>query len=293
MHPINISKEHIDHLFKPLFTFLWSSPDGRYINEIIEYIEKNCDLSEFELGHYSFAPYLRRYEIIIRVGIIPLVKTGWLAKTNSGRLYITNTGRDKAKQFKSADQFFKQAISYYDQWRDGQDVHTLLLSPVIYQDAQEKAYEQYKNYIRSLDTNDIKRVLTNLFSVLGYYIISDQSMQFKTGHVDFVASKNQMGIDAPKVFVQMNCTSTPTSAEEIYAFASFISEKNLGTCFSLSGFPADIHSKLLNKNLHHIGLIDLESLYTLWLNNIEKMSYESMQILPFKRVYFLCQNTAD
>ena len=89
----DITVNRISEILRLVFDLLWFEPQGLYVSEIMRYIQATVPLSEYETGYYPYAPYSPRYEVVIRVGTIPLVRAGWLEKTKNGRWFITEAGR--------------------------------------------------------------------------------------------------------------------------------------------------------------------------------------------------------
>ena len=117
----DITVNRISEILRLVFDLLWFEPQGLYVSEIMRYIQTTVPLSEYESGYYSFAPYSPRYEVVIRVGTIPLVRAGWLEKTKNGRWFITEAGREACKRYKNAGAFFEESVRLFVQWKSSEN----------------------------------------------------------------------------------------------------------------------------------------------------------------------------
>ena len=93
----DITVNRISEILRLVFDLLWFEPQGLYVSEIMRYIQATVPLSEYETGYYAYAPYSPRYEVVIRVGTIPLVRAGWLGEDQE-RTLVHHRGRSPGLQ---------------------------------------------------------------------------------------------------------------------------------------------------------------------------------------------------
>jgi hypothetical protein len=92
------SFQRMAELLRSIIELLWYKPAGLPAKEIIALIPKMTPLTEFEAG-YSSTNNVPRYETILRLATIPFVKAGWMVKSNKGRWYLTEEGRQACREF--------------------------------------------------------------------------------------------------------------------------------------------------------------------------------------------------
>ena len=133
----DITQHRIGEILRRVFELLWFEPDGLPVRDIFEYVQKNTQLTEYEKGAFPFAINSPRYEVLLRVATIPLVKAGWLVKTPRGRWFITEKGRKASKQYTGAEQFFEEAIRQYRDWKLNEEKRLRHINSIEKYEAQE------------------------------------------------------------------------------------------------------------------------------------------------------------
>src|SRR3989304_1446113 len=114
----NITPSRNGEFLKVVFRILEENSDGVQAKDVLEYIEKNMDLTEFERGNYSSGG--PRFEKIIRFATIPVVKAGWMIK-EYGTWQITEEGRNANKKIVDPETFYREAYGIYRKWKSAQE----------------------------------------------------------------------------------------------------------------------------------------------------------------------------
>ena len=104
----DITQQRMGEILRRVFELLWFEPEGLPVHVILDCVQKTSQLSEYEKGYFPFSTSSPRYEVLLRVATVPLVKAGWLVKTPKGRWYLTDKGRKASKQYSNAEQFLKR-----------------------------------------------------------------------------------------------------------------------------------------------------------------------------------------
>ena len=266
---------------------MWFEPQGLYASEIIRYIQTTVPLTEFETGYYPFAPYSPRYEVIIRVGTIPLVKAGWMEKTNNGRWFITREGREAVKQYKNSEEFFEMSVQNFLEWKSNESLRLAKFSISPFNHAVEYSWEQIRQYIDILDTRDLRSLVSVLLKALGCYISWSAPDGQENGPIDLVGYLNPLGINSPRLVVQIANKSVVSTMEAVATFSNILSAKDVGIYISFGGFANDLKESPLAITKNEIRLIDLEKFVTLWVENQDKIDQENRSKFPLKPIYFL------
>ncbi len=281
--------ERISEILRLVFDLLWFEPQGLYATEIMRYFRSSVPLSEFETGYYSFAPHSPRYEVIIRVGTIPLVRAGWMEKTKKGRWFITDAGRQACKRYKRADDFFKESVRLFQEWKEEEDNRLARLSSDPYNHAFDNSWEQIRHYIDSLDIVELRTIVGALLKALGCHIVwSANTGQNESGDIlDLICYSDSLGLSSPRVLVHITKMNQISTVEGLTWFMRLLQPGEVGIYISFGGMTNSLKDFALTQTQKRIRLIDLENFVELWIENIEKINQEDRAKLPLKPVYFL------
>mgnify|MGYP001251274256 CR=1 FL=1 len=107
---VQITLHRVGELLRIVFELLWDKPDGLSAKDVFALIPELTQLTEYEVG-FSSLSNIPRYERIVRLATIPLVRVGWLSKNNKGRWHITEDGRQACKKFTNAQELYKEALN--------------------------------------------------------------------------------------------------------------------------------------------------------------------------------------
>lgn len=282
-----ITKKRISEILRIAFDLLWFEPDGLYLREILDHMRKNYDFTDDELGSFPFAPRFPRYEVIIRIGSIPLARAGWLVKTDKGKWQITDKGRQESRRYSNAEDFFLSAVQEYEEWRNRESARRQRFEFMLVDRAQEGARDQVQRYLQSMSLPELVNLVGDLLRGLGFYVIWTCPPAQLAGQVHMIASSNPVGIGGGRIMVHVNHTGQPASAEALQAFMSAVHGADHGVYFSLWGFSSPLNQGAYVGAHSNVRLIDLDEFIELWLANLKKLSPDARNRLPLKPVYFL------
>ncbi len=281
-----IYTKRVSELLRLVFDLLWFEPKGLPAHEIIRHVSKTIELTEFERGHYSFAPRFQRYEVILRLATVPFVKAGWLVKTDKGQWYITEKGRQVAKQYVDAEEFFEEAVREYGEWKaQGGKLLSSIISPLWYE-AKENAWLQIKQYIQAITSSEFTHLFGELLQAIGYHVIWIASQDNSDSDIDIIASPDPIGIKPPRILVRVNHNGQVTTMEGLIGFLSIMETTDVGILVSSGGFTNKLKESCIHDH-QNIRLIDLDDFVELWVKNYMKLSFEAQQRIPLRPVYFL------
>ncbi len=283
----DITTQRMGEILRRVFELLWFEPNGLYAREIFEHIRKSLQLSDYEEGAFPFASSSPRFEVLIRVSTVPLVKAGWLVKTPKGRWFITEKGRLACKQYTDAEQFFEEAIRQYREWKAQEEKRLQLINSVSKYEAEEKSWEQISRFIQGMSHSEFRALICELLQAIGYHIIWVNPPEKEKGHIDIIASSDFVGTKQPRIIVHINHTGQVVTQEGLEAMIAILRPEENGLFISSSGFTNQVKEEALLQKHPYIRLIDLESLVELWVKNHDKLNPEAFQRLPLKAVYFL------
>jgi restriction system protein len=283
----DITIKRINEILRLVIELLWFEPQGLYASEIIRYIQSTLPLSDYEIGYYPFAPYSPRFEVIIRVGTIPLVRAGWLEKTKCGRWFITPAGRDACKRFTNSEEFFEMPVQLFLEWKSNENFRLAQLSTNPFNNAVEYSWDQIRQYIDILDVQDLRTVVKVLLKALGYYTVWSAEYNEKDEPVDLVCYQDPLGLNSPRVIVHIANVSQVSTLENIKNFMGFLKPGDSGIFISFGGFENSLKEFPLVQTQNPIRLIDLEKFVDLWVENRHKIDPEDRTKFPLKPIYFL------
>jgi restriction system protein len=283
----DITIKRINEILRLVIELLWFEPQGLYASEIIRYIQSTLPLSDYEIGYYPFAPYSPRFEVIIRVGTIPLVRAGWLEKTKCGRWFITPAGRDACKRFTNSEEFFEMPVQLFLEWKSNENFRLAQLSTNPFNNAVEYSWDQIRQYIDILDVQDLRTVVKVLLKALGCYTVWSADYNEKDEPVDLVCYQDPLGLNAPRIIVHIANVSQVSTLENIKNFMGFLKQGDSGIFISFGGFENSLKEFPLVQTQNPIRLIDLEKFVDLWVENRQKIDPEDRTKFPLKPIYFL------
>jgi restriction system protein len=279
-----ITPQRIGGFLRIVFDLLWNKPEGLPAAEILAQIPKATPLTEYESGFFPSAPNSPRYEKIIRLATIPLVKAGWMVK-NKGRWYITDEGRLACKQFAAAEQFYAEATRLYREyyeWRGGRPANSLVV-----EEAEEKAWEQIQKYLQEMKPFEFLTCVGDLLRAMNYHVAWIAPPGKDRGAIDMIVFTDSLGISVPRIVVQVKHRGQAATVEGLRAFVSILGPDDFGLYVSSGGFTGDAKEEARMQERHKVTLMDLESFFDLWVEHYDKLPQAARQRLPLRPIHFL------
>src|SRR5690242_15211268 len=130
----DVTLNRIGELLRSVLELLWNRSDGMPAREILAFLPQITQLSEYEKG-YTPPSNTPRYERIVRLATIPLVRAGWLIKTDKGRWVLTDDGRQACRSYPNARELYKEALRLFEASRQSAPSSALAI-----EEAEEKAW---------------------------------------------------------------------------------------------------------------------------------------------------------
>jgi restriction system protein len=289
-----ISRQRTGQFLRVVFDLLLGKPDGLPVKDILAEIPKVIPLTEYELGYYSSTPNSPRFEKIVRFATIDLVKAGWLVKSK-GRWFITEEGKQAYKKFADPEEFYKEAVRLYRDWKknrpqeDGLDVGEEEEPPKVVmtvEEAEELAWEQIQKFLQGMNPYEFQDLVADLLRAMDYHV-AWVSPPGRDRGIDVIAYTDPLGASVPRIKVQVKHRESSTTVEGLRAFMSVLGTDDLGLFVSSGGFTSEAREEARTQERRKITLIDLEAFFELWVEHYVKLSQEARQKLPLKPIYFL------
>jgi restriction system protein len=283
----DITQKRMGEILRRVFELLWFEPDGLPAREIFKHIEQSIQLTEFEKGVFPYAISSPRYEVLLRVATIPLVKAGWLVKTPKGRWFITEKGRKATKKYNDAEQFFEEAINQYREWKENEEKRLKYINSVEKFEAEETSWIQINQFIQGMDSSEFRNLICELFKAMGYYIDWIAPPQKEKGQIDMIAFSDPFGMKNPRIVIHVNHKGQVMTQEGLGAVLSVLGKEDHAILISSSGFTNQVKEESMTMVHPNIHLIDLEYFVDLWVKYYTQLSEKAQRSFPLKAVYFL------
>ena len=277
----DITLSRIGELLRSVFELLWNKSDGLPAKEIMAFLPEVTQLTEYEKG-YSPPVNTPRYERIIRLATIPLVKAGWLVKNNKGRWYITDDGRQACRRYPNAQELYKEALRLYE---EGQQSAPAVIMTV--EEAEEKAWEQIHHFLQQTKRLEFQALVAELLKAMGYHIGWTASPEKDHGQVDLVAYVDPLGAHGPRILVQVKHKGQAVTLEGLNAFLDAMGQNDYGLLISTGGFTSDVKDEIRTDAFQKTTLLDLESFFDLWIKHYAGLGQDAQNHFPLKAIYFL------
>jgi len=283
MPKITISR--IGELLRSVFELLWNKPEGLTAREIIAFLPEITTINDYERGFLANTN-TPRYERIVRLATIPLVRAGWLVKNNKGRWFITEEGRNACRKYNNAQELYQEALRVYE---DEKQRHPSLL--LITEEAEEKAWEQVQQYLLEMNRPDFMRVVADLLTAMGYYIAWVAPADKDRGQIDMIIKGDPLGTRGPQILVQVKHKGQALTVEGLKTFSSLLGAGHYGLLVSSGGFTETVREEVLKTHFDRITLFDLETLFDQWVKNYQNLNQNARTHLPIKPVHFIDSST--
>ena len=276
-----VTLNRIGELLRSVLELLWNRPEGMSAREILAFLPEITRLTEFEKG-YSPATNTPRYERIVRLATVPLVKAGWLVKSNKGRWYITDDGRQACRGYPNARELYKEALRLFEEARQSVPSYAIAV-----EEAEEKSWEQIHKYLLERRRTEFRAMVADLLRAMGYHVSWVAPPEKDHGQIDLVAHADPLGARAPRILVQVKHKGQPITLEGLTAFLSLLGANDYGLFISSGGFTNDVMDKIQADAAQRTTLLDLENFFDLWIEYYDKLSQEATHRFPLKKIYFL------
>jgi restriction system protein len=277
----DFSLQRVSELIRGLIELLWTRPDGMPGVDVIAQIPEVVRLSEHEAG-ISPASNMPRYARALRLATLPLVKAGWIVKTDKGQWFLTADGRDACRRYTKPQDLFVEALRIAE--ADKASTPELIVSLEV---VREKAWENISKYIREKNAVEIRRLIEVLFEAMDYHVTWVAPPQKDHGMIDMVASVDPIGLKSRRVLVQVKHTGQPVTVEGFKAFSSVLGQQDFGLLFSSGGFTSEVKNIINKGGYQKLNAMDLEKFYDVWVRHYDKLSREAHVLLPLKAIFFL------
>lgn len=276
-----VTVARVGELLRSMLELLWNKPDGLPAQELLAYIPQVTELTDYEKG-YAPPSNIPRYERIVRLATIPMVRAGWLVKNSKGRWFITEEGRRACRQFKSAQELYTEALDHLDIVRQGTPTYALTV-----EEAEEKAWGGIQRYLQTSRRAAVQSMVTDLMKAMGYFVAWVAPPEKDRGRIDLVAYTDPIGAKGPRILVQLHHKGQPVAMEGLKSFLSAVGDGDYGMLISTGGFTTEAGEAMRKEGFKRTTLLDLEGFFDLWMRYYDQLSEEARSRFPLTKIYFL------
>lgn len=287
-----ITRRRSGELVRGVFKILLDFPDGLPAKSVLEKLIDVVPPTDFEKTTYPRQPNVRRYEKIVRFSTISSVKAGWLLK-DKGHWTLTEAGRKAFNDFRDPEEFSREASRLYQQWAAEQPVEPEIpvadASPdaaTTIEEAEEAAWTAIEEHLEQMNPYDFQELVAGLLRAMGYHVVWVSPPGPDKG-IDVIAHTDPLGIQGPRIKVQVKRRSDKTNVDGIRALLALLGEGDVGLFISMGGFTRDAEDEVRRQEKRRLTLVDLKRLFDLWVEHYERIPEVARRLLPIRPVYFL------
>ena len=290
------SRRRAGEILRALFDILLGAPDGLQAKDALARLSTSVRLTEYEHGEFPSGG--RRFEKIARFATVDTVKAGWLAKSK-GRWEVTEAGRVAHGRFRDPEEFYREAIRLYKEWRrtqprDSEEESLEVESEAIverqvaltFETAEEQSWLEIEQFLEQMPPYEFQELVASLLRGMGYHVAS-VAAPGKDGGVDIIAFPDPLGTQSPRIKVQVKRHKDSVSSEGLRAFLSVLSGRDVGIFVNTGGFTRDATELARGQEQRQVTLVDTERLVDLWIEHYPKLDQEARNRLPLRPVHFL------
>jgi restriction system protein len=277
----DVTLGRISNLLRGVFEILWTRQEGLPAKEVLALLPDVVKLTEYELG-YSSSANTPKYEKIVRLATIPLVKIGWMIKNDKGRWFLTESGRQACRKYPKIEELYTEAIRLYEESKKN-----LPLYKIAIDEAEERAWSLIQSYLQEASPIEIQKLIADLVGAMGYHVAWVAPPEKDHGPIDIVAFVDPLGAKGPRILVQVSHKGQAVTLEGLKTFSSIIGSVDYGLFVATGGFTPDAMDHIGTEAFKRITLVDMEGLYSLWTKFYGELGEEAKTRLPLKAVHFL------
>ncbi len=289
-----ITSKRRGELVRKVIEILKEHPEGLQAKEVLKLVEDSLALTPFEQSTYPNNPTVRRFEKIVRFATIGPVKAGWILKSK-GRWIVTEQGLKAYKDFRDPEKFTSEVRRLYRQWAANrpepidevaeQEAEVADVTGT-FEEAEESAWADIERHLRSMGPYDFQNLVAALLRAMGYHV-SWIAPPGRDGGIDILAHTDPLGINMPRIKVQVKRRTDKISVEGLRSFMAVLGDQDVGLFVAAGGFTREAENEARTQEKRKITLLGLEQLFDLWLEHYLKIEEADRQLLPLKPVYFL------
>lgn len=153
----------------------------------------------------------------------------------------------------------------------------------IKEDFEAKAHEFIKDKIQEMSWEDLQELVAAILRGMGYKTLVSERGPDRGK--DIVASPDGLGLEDPKIKVEVKHRGQSMGSPEIRGFIGGLRPGEKGLYVSTGGFSKEAHYEAERSNVP-ITLIDSDMLVTLVVQNYDQFDADARALLPLRKIYW-------
>jgi restriction system protein len=153
----------------------------------------------------------------------------------------------------------------------------------IKEEIEEKAHEFIKDKIQELNWEQLQELVAGILRGMGYKTLVSQRGPDRGK--DIIASPDGLGLEDPKIKVEVKHREQSMGAPEIRSFIGGLRPGEKGLYVSTGGFTKEANYEAERANVP-VTLIDSDLLVTLVIQNYDQFDADARALLPLRKIYW-------
>lgn len=154
----------------------------------------------------------------------------------------------------------------------------------FYEDVQSKAEEQISDRIAHMDPFDFEELVAALLRSMGYF--ARRTEKGPDRGVDVVATSDALGLDSPRIKVQVKHRSQRASVGDMRNFIATLRSPDRGLFVSTGGFTREaLYEADRTPQGTSVTTLKGDEFIELLMEHYERMEPEARAMIPLKRVF--------
>jgi restriction system protein len=153
----------------------------------------------------------------------------------------------------------------------------------IYKDIQNRAFEFIKDRVDQLQWDEMQELVAGLLRAMGYKTRVSPSGSDRGK--DIVASPDGLGLEDPRIVVEVKHRGAAMGAPEIRGFLGGRHDKDKGLYVSTGGFTKEARYEAERARIP-VTLLDLDDLVNLVLEHYESLDMPTQRLVALRKLYW-------
>lgn len=150
-------------------------------------------------------------------------------------------------------------------------------------DTVERSLELIKDKISHLDADEMEELVAAILRAMGFK--TKVSPKGSDRNVDIFASPDGLGLETPRIKVEVKHRNGQMGAKEIRSFIGALREGDRGLFVSTGGYSKDARYEAERANIS-VTLLTLDDLAHLIVDNYDSFDIEGRALIPLVRIYW-------
>lgn len=262
------------------------------MRDLMDRVENQVELTEWDKERYEKTGYIR-WQSVLHFYSIDFVKAGYLRKKQAV-WYLTPEGEDALNLdpvglLESAQKAYKKWKSQQPATASGEEKEPGAEEPVVtLEQAEQNAQDSLENHIAKMNPYEFQDLVAALLRGMGFYT-PFVAPRGKDGGIDIVAYRDPLGIESPRIQVQIKHKLSTASVQEVRQLMGLLKKQgDVGLFIASAGFTPDAKMTARTSGVH-VELVDLARFINLWKQFYGKLPDEDKALLPLTPIYFLAK----